>query len=104
MKIVFFTSYYFQYLSFFYKKNNNFFKSSYNDQMKSIISDYFGVVGSYFNYANKLGAEAHLIIVNCEPMQKQWAKENGINYNEKNWMNEIAIEQVKRIKPDIFFI
>jgi spore maturation protein CgeB len=104
MKIVFFATYYPSYIKSFLGRTADFNTLSYEQQMQRIRGDYFGVFGSYVNYANRDGNESHLIIANCEPMQKQWAKENAVKYDEKNWMHEIPIEQIKKIKPDIFFI
>lgn len=72
--------------------------------MQEMIADYFGVWGSYAKYAMRFGMDAHLILVNCAPMQKQWAKENRFQYSENNWSKEIAIEQIKKISPDVFYI
>ncbi|MCF8428666.1 MAG: glycosyltransferase [Bacteroidia bacterium] len=104
MKIVFFATYYDPYLLSFYKSNPNLKNESYDTQLKYLIEDYFGTFGTYTTNANELGHQAHLLIANCEPLQKKWAEENGVVFNYNNWKQTIALEQVKKIKPDVFFI
>jgi hypothetical protein len=104
MRIVFFTSYYDKYLEDFYKKRPSLVTKSYQEQMNTLTSDYFGVFGSYTKYANMLNAEARLIVSNCRPLQQMWAKENNIPFNEKNWKFTIPLEQIKKYRPDIFFM
>lgn len=104
MKIVYFTTYYDKYLDSFYQNNLDFKSLTYIQQIERLKSDGFGVFGPYVDYANKNGNEAHLIIPNCEPIQKKWALENNFTYNETNWIYEIALAQIKYHKPDIFFM
>jgi hypothetical protein len=72
--------------------------------MAALKHDHFGHWASYADEFVKLGVAAELIIPNCKPLQMAWAKENGIKFNEKEWNFAIPLEQVKRSKPDIFYI
>lgn len=101
---MFFASYYDHYLDVFYKKNSTLATKSYHEQLKALEDDYFGVFASYTKYINRQDAEAQLIIPNCKPLQKTWAKENNVKFEEKNWRFDIPIAQVKKYKPDIFFL
>lgn len=104
MKIVFCATYYQGYLNNFFKKEVFNPETSYSEMLQKIKDDNFGVYGSYVDYANKQGHEALLILSNIEPLQKLWAKEVGFTYDESKWEYEIAIEQVKRFKPEVFFL
>jgi spore maturation protein CgeB len=104
MKIVYFASYYNKYLDAFLQRNLDFKFLTYKEQIERIKSDYFGVFGSYTDYANKHGNEASLIIPNFELVQKKWAAENNFTYSDKNWLTEISIAQIKKIQPDAFFM
>jgi glycosyltransferase involved in cell wall biosynthesis len=104
MKIVFFSSYYPHYLESFYKKHSRLSSLSYDEQMELIRSDFFGDWASYLSRFSKLGAEPHLIIPNCKPLQQAWARENNARFNSKDWQFSLPIEQVKKIKPDVFYI
>jgi len=103
MKIVFFATYYEPYLQDFYSKNN-LTELSYQKIYNLLLNDNFGTFGLYTRNCCELGEDAHLIIANCKPLQQQWAIENNLKYDESNWIYEIAMEQIKSISPDIFFI
>jgi spore maturation protein CgeB len=104
MKIIYFAEYYPAYLESFLKNFPLDPKMSYQEMLDAIGRDYFSSYISYTNYSRKLGLDAILIIANCEPLQKQWAKENGFGYRADNWKKEIAIAQIKAFKPDIFYM
>jgi glycosyltransferase involved in cell wall biosynthesis len=104
MRVVFFSSYYPKYLDSFYKRNPGLASSSYNEQMEALKKDFFGDWASYLMPFSKLGADPHLIIPNCKPLQQAWAKENGARFDQKTWEFSLPIEQVKKIKPDVFYI
>jgi spore maturation protein CgeB len=103
MKIVYFVTYYMPYLDNFYKKHHDLANKDYDIQLAAIKNDYFGSFVSYVNHANKLGAEAYLVIANCKPLQKQWAKENNVVFDDKTWTHSIPLAQTKAISPDIFY-
>jgi spore maturation protein CgeB len=52
----------------------------------------------------KLGYEAQDLCVNFEYLQKLWAKENGVNYSNDNWLKDIVTAQVKAFRPDVMFM
>jgi spore maturation protein CgeB len=104
MKIIYFATYYTPYLDFFYKKNPDLANQSYAIQLEALKNDYFSSYASHVTYADKLGAEAYLIIGNCKPLQKQWAKENNVVFDEKTWTHTIPLAQTKAINPDVFYI
>ena len=104
MKIVFFTTYYEHYLKDFYKRFPDFNQKSYLEQYDQLAQDYYGIFCSYTKYLNRGIASAEMIICNCKPMQKNWAKENNVKFDEKTWQYSLPIEQIKKIKPDIFFM
>ena len=104
MKVIFFSSYYSNYLDSFYKKNIGLSLLSYNEQMSALQNDFFGDWASYLPRFSKLGIESHLIIPNCKPLQQAWAKENNVQFDQKHWMYSLPLEQTKRIRPDVFYI
>ncbi|HEY0030049.1 MAG TPA: glycosyltransferase [Bacteroidia bacterium] len=104
MKIQFITTYYVPFLESFYSKNADFRSLSYQSMMDRILAEHFADTGALFHYCSKHKFDARLIIANCEPLQKQWAKENDIRYASANWEKEIAMAQIKHFKPDVFYI
>lgn len=104
MKIIYFATYYPNYLDFFYKQNPNLKHQSYQIQLQALLDDAFGSFWSYATEANKQGHKAHLIIANAKPLQMAWAKENNIPFDETNWQFSLPILQTKLIAPDVFYI
>ena len=103
MKIVFFTTFYDKYLDAFEQKNK-LEELSYKEIYDLLINDSFGGFGLYAINANLLGHDAEVLIANCKPLQKQWAKENNMSFNDMDWLFSIPIQQLKKIKPDVFFM
>jgi hypothetical protein len=104
MRVIFFCSYYDAYLHSFYKKSKGLARLPYNEQMKALKDDHFGHWASFADEFVKLGVEAELVIPNCKPLQLAWAEENDTRYNERDWNFSIALAQVKKKPPDIFYI
>ena len=103
MRVVFCSSYYPEYLDFFYRKNPRLVNAPYQEQMNALQTDFCGGWPSFTRNFNEIGADAKLIIPNCKPLQRAWAAENKINFT-KDWSFRLPLEQVKKIRPDIFFI
>lgn len=49
------------------------------------------------------GGELELmeVVLNCKPLQEQWAAENGFVADETEWMRRILCEQVRRFDPEV---
>ena len=86
--------------------------------MNSLI----GTADFYSSNLKKIGYEAWDVVANLEPMQKNWAHENGmelkdygwnltfkrgffpwIKKKKKQWLYEILRSQIKAFKPDIIY-
>jgi spore maturation protein CgeB len=104
MRLLFLTSYYPHFLRTFYASNPDFAGLSYARMLDRILGRFFADTGSIYHHALKHGHEAFLIIVNCEPLQKKWAEENGMRYGRNNWEKEIALAQIRTFLPDVFYI
>ncbi len=97
--------YYPQYLSYFYKKNSSVINISFEEHRNKIFDHHFGWPADLSRYMNKQGVQTEFIIANAEILQKKWAEENDfISYSVEGWEKEIAMEQIKRFKPDILWI
>ena len=104
MKVLFLTSYYPPFLDQFFSEHPELKNSSYSEIQKQLLNQFFADTGALQFHTKKVGHETFLIIANCEPLQKQWAKENNISYSEEKWMTQIAFEQIKQFKPDLFYL
>ncbi|MDQ3634978.1 MAG: glycosyltransferase [Acidobacteriota bacterium] len=104
MRLLKLGTYYHTYLQNFYKKQPEIKTQSYAVQHKELIEDCFGASDFWSKALNKLGYETVDIIANAEFLQKTWASENAADFDEDNWLFEIAAEQIKKFRPDILFI
>lgn len=104
MKLLFLTSYYPAFLKQFYLSNLDFGNFSYKQMLDKLLSVFFADTGAIYHYALKHNNNAFLIISNCEPLQKKWALENNVSFNDDYWEKEIALAQIKQFKPDVFYI
>ena len=59
---------------------------------------------SFSNSMRLLGHEIIDIVCNFELLQKTWAVENKIFYNDKEWAFDILMAQIKHFKPDVVFV
>jgi glycosyltransferase involved in cell wall biosynthesis len=69
-----------------------------------LMEDCYGWANFYTHSLGKLGYEVWEPVGNAEIMQKRWAAENGIAFDEKNWLMDIATAQVEHFQPDIVFV
>ena len=51
-----------------------------------------------------LGNRACGVYFAVEPLQKAWARENGVKYDEATWLKDIVLAQVKAFEPDVLFL
>ncbi len=87
-----------------YLSNPNLHKLPYAEQLKTLFSYHFHYGDSLTHYLKDLGYECHETLYDLEPLQKKWAEEAGYIYSEDSWQNEILIQQIRAIKPDILFL
>lgn len=104
MRMVIITTAYPLYLKKFYDKNPGLETKKYYEQKKILDYDSFGWPDFWENALRPLGYEVNEYLTNADPLQKMWAKENGLLYNDNNWFLEITEGQILKDKPDILFI
>lgn len=79
-------------------------KKGYQDQLSILFNDFFAQSDSYSHYLRKIGYECKEVPANVEPLQKAWAKENGIQWNRKNFITWLPLEYARRFRPEIVWI
>ena len=104
MKLQFLTTYYSPFLNAFYTRHPDFLSFSYQQMLDKLLNEQFADTGALYHHCIKHQNECSLIIANCEPLQKQWAKENNVVYSKAEWQKEIAMAQIKQFAPDVFYI
>ena len=50
----------------------------YDIQWRALMDRFFGTSDSYSHFLGELGHEAHEVVVNCEQLQRAWAREHGV--------------------------
>ena len=104
LKLLKTTTYYKSYLDEFYKENYELISKSYELQYNTIMGDCYAWSDFWKQHIEESGNyEVIEIIVNAEKLQKQWAKENNVNYNTDDWKFKILEAQIKYFKPDVWF-
>jgi spore maturation protein CgeB len=122
-KFLFIDTYYPSYLISLYSGDSSLPAKSYHDQRAYIMKQCFGTADFYSANLIKLGSEAEDIIANDEPLQRQWALENGFQVEEtfavkamkrvpivgkhlrtRHWLLTILEEQIKKANADVLYL
>jgi len=104
MRLIRITTNYPSYLKQFYSQRPELQVKSYAVQYKTLMEDCYGWADFWTHALGKLGYEVWEPVGNAEPMQKAWARENGVSYDEKTWLTNIVTAQVKHFQPDVVFV
>lgn len=98
------SAFYKYYLKYFYDKNPALKEASYKEQYGAIMADCFAWADFWKKHLEDTGRyEVEEIIINNEHMQKRWAMEHNVHYNENNWIESILEAQIAELKPDVWF-
>lgn len=89
-----------EFLRWLYAGHPGLDQKPYEEQMRARAESLFGVADFYSSNLRRLGHEAHDIHANNEFMQKAWARENGIRFEEptqsrQEWRR--PLEQARRL-------
>jgi hypothetical protein len=76
----------------------------YDVQWRSLMHRFFGTADSYSHFLGELGHPAHEVVVNCEPLQRCWAKEHGVR--RLPWRQEVdlVLAQADELSPDVVYV
>lgn len=83
--------------------DNQFSSLSYIDQQRRLFDNFFVYGNGFAKGMNLLGHDAVEIVADAEILQKTWAKENNISYNEYSWRQDIILKQIELYKPEIIY-
>jgi hypothetical protein len=75
-------------------------ESDYETQWRALMDMCFGTFDAYSHHLGPLGHEAHEVVANCEPLQRAWAAEHGVEEGEE----EIVLAQAKAFEPDVVYL
>lgn len=98
---LFINTYYGAFLNNHYSTHPSLAHKSYAEQKASLQATCFGDSDFYSTGLKRAGWGADDLIVNCQPLQETWARENGIG---RMGLVEIATEQIRRQSPDVVYL
>lgn len=97
---VFLNTYYNKFLEDHYAADPQLMSTPYARQLISLQESFFGDSDFYSRWMAEAGLNAEDIIINCQPLQQTWARENNFSGQGLN----IAVEQIRRKKPQAVYI
>lgn len=96
--------YYPAYLEQFYARRPGLAVQPYSVQHSALIGDCFGSSDFWTAALSTLGYETCDLIANAEPLQKTWAQERGLAFDENNWLFSITAAQVQAFRPEVLLV
>ncbi|HVF44085.1 MAG TPA: glycosyltransferase [Pyrinomonadaceae bacterium] len=96
--------YYKTYLEQFYARRPGLAAAPYAEQHAALIGDCFGSSDFWTRELSKLGYETCDLVINAEPLQRAWAAERGVAFDEGGWLFGITEAQVKEFRPDVLVV
>ncbi|MDT7687771.1 MAG: spore maturation protein CgeB [Acidobacteriota bacterium] len=96
--------YYTTYLEQFYARRTGLAAEPYAAQHAALIDDCFGSSDFWTTALAKIGYETCDLVANAAPLQRAWAAEHGLAFDEKQWLFEITAAQVKDFRPDVLIV
>jgi len=97
---IFFNTYYSKYIDQIYHKHPQLAEDTYENQKKIFLDGFFGDCDFYSKGLIKAGWRAEVFIGNVVNLQNAWARE----HNFSGEMFDIALEQVKMLKPQVIYL
>ena len=88
----------------FRKQYPDYASLAYDELHERLITACYGWSDYFAKYLGQRGYEAQELFANFELLQKAWARENGVRFTRRNWLQEITLAQVKAFQPDVLFL
>lgn len=124
MRLALLDTYYPRFLAAHYAGKPELASAAFDAQRQNLLDQVFGTSDFYSRHLQELGHDAEDLIVNCVPLQQTWAQEHRVRYSALAlklpqrllrlpvvgpWLSalpglvEIAVEQVKAMRPDVLY-
>ncbi|MBN2305863.1 MAG: glycosyltransferase family 1 protein [Anaerolineae bacterium] len=88
----------------FYAAHPGLESGPYAAQYAALMAESIGMADFYTRAFDRLGYETQEVVANAAPMQQRWAREHGVEVASENWMQAIAIAQIKHFQPEVLFV
>jgi hypothetical protein len=96
--------YYPNYLEQFYARRPGLAAAPYAEQHAALIDDCFGSSDFWTRELSRLGYETRDLVINSEPLQRAWASERGLTFDEGGWLFPVTEAQVRDFRPDVLIV
>lgn len=92
------------YLAQFHARHVSPATQNYERRHAALMTDAYGSSDFWTTALTKLGYETLDTVANDETLQRLWAREHDIVWNEDDWLFAITIAQIKALRPEILII
>jgi spore maturation protein CgeB len=93
-----------EYLRQFKSQFPDYKNLSFDELHERFVNTHYGWANYFSRHLNALGNEAQDMFSSFEALQRIWAKENGLPHNNGNWLEDIALSQVRAFQPDVLML
>ena len=105
MRILIVDTYYAAFLESHYAGRPGLAEASYDLQWRALMDRCFGTSDAYSHYLGKLGHDACAVVINCEPLQRVWAREHGIRLRKRILAGmPLVLTQAEEFRPDVAYV
>jgi len=77
---------------------------SYDRLFRAFVDSRWGWSDYWVRGFRESGHAAEMVVCNFEALQKAWAVEHCLSYDEAHWAQQILLAQIKAWKPDVIWI
>ena len=86
-----------------YSRNPGLTDKSYDDQLTAIYNSNCMYNNSFSRSMNSFGNQAFDFFSDFEILQKSWAREHKLKYEEESWKDDIMLGQINFYKPEVVY-
>jgi spore maturation protein CgeB len=107
MRILIVDTCYPAFLDSHYSQRPTLVEARYDVQWRSLMDRFFGTCDSYSHFLGELDHDAHEVVVNCEPLQRAWAREHGVRFKKRLGRRSVpplVLQQADEFRPDVVYI
>jgi hypothetical protein len=83
----------------FLARTPNVAELSYEQLYNRLTAARFAENDHHARHMRSLGHVAENCFLSLEPLQRRWAAEHSVNFRDKQWLADIAVEQVRAFQP-----
>jgi spore maturation protein CgeB len=102
MRVLIVDTCYQAFLSSHYGRHEGLAERSYDEQWHSLMGTFFGTADAYSHYLGELGHTAHEVVIDCEPLQRAWAREHDLASGTP--AEDVLLRQLDDFAPEVVYL